>query len=274
MSTEEKAVLLDLFEEDGVARITLNRPERRNAINTALVRGVIEALERVRDNERIGCVMTVSAGGIAFCAGQDLYEMRERYQKPEKFKGLPDALDMHHAIRNFPKVTLAVVDGYCLGGGITLVCSHDLAIASDTAQFGLPEVIRGSYARNATAVLPQYVPLKKVLFLNLTGRSLDGVEAERAGLVSKVVPRDQLYDYSYQLAKEIADHSGVALEYGKKVAYASQELGFERGLELSVFASDAMRRRTDPLADVEGYLKSQKRGAEFKPGGYVRPSGL
>lgn len=266
------AILLDLNEADGVAKIILNRPEKRNAMNQGIVLGVMAALEEIRANDRIGCILTMAAGGIAFSAGMDLFEMRDHHAHPEKYPDWLDITIMHETIRTFPKVTVAVVDGFCLGGGMTLVASHDLAIASDTAEFGLPEVIRGSYATNATPVLQKHIPLKKLFYLNLTGRSLDAEEAERAGLISKVVPKEELQNFAYTLAKEVAGHSLTAMQFGKEVSYASRDMNYQDAWQYSRRRSQELHQVADPLTDVEGYLKSQKRGTDSYEGiGYRRP---
>lgn len=267
-----RAILLDMNEADGVAKIILNRPEKRNAMNQEIVLGVMEALEEIRANERIGCILTMAAGGVAFCAGMDLFEMRDHYSHPEKYPSWTDVTVMHETIRTFPKVTVAVVDGFCLGGGMTLVASHDLAVASDKAEFGLPEVIRGSYATNATPVLAQHIPLKKLFFLNLTGRNMDAEEAERAGLISKVVPKEELNNYAYTLAKEVAGHSRTAMQFGKEVAYAARDMTYLDGWQHSRRRSRELHEVANPLTDVEGYLQSQKRSTPaFEGASYRRP---
>ena len=254
------AILLDIFDEDGVARVTLNRPERRNAMNRAMRAGLLEALKLVEPRDDIGCVMTVAAGGVAFCSGGDLYEIRDRRDHPEKYQEVePDEdVDLFEAIRFFPKPTLAVVDGFCLGAGLHLMIVHDLAVASETAQLAMPEVFRGSYGPTVSPKLPIYTPLKKFFYLQLTGRYIDGIAADRWGMVTKAVPRDQLYDYSYALAKEIASHSHVALKYGKKVVYGVMEPHFEAGRKAAELGR-ALDEEVDALANLEGYLQSRKK---------------
>ena len=268
MELQSGAVLLDFFEEDGVARITLNRPERRNAINMALTAGVLEALKLIEPRDDIGCVMTVAAGGVAFCSGVDLFEGRDRRDHPEKYQDIPPVEgDMYEAIRLFPKPTLAVVEGLCIGVGICLMAWHDLAVAAETAQFSVPGVIRGSYAVGPSTKLPIHLSLKRMLYLLESARYIDGIEADRWGLVSKAVPRDQLYDYSYTLAKEVASHSHVALKYGKRVVYGVMESHYKAGVDALELGKD-MIPDVDPMGNLEGYLQSQRmRAGTSQPDG-------
>ena len=275
MELQGGAVLLDFIEEDGIARITLNRPERRNAFNSAQNNGVGEALKLIEANDKIGCVITVGAGGVAFSSGNDLYEMRDRRDNPEKYKDQPSGAEenRNEALRLFSKPTLAIVDGFCLGGGLHFMCMHDIAIAADNAQLGLPEIIRGSYASAISLKLSTYIPLKKVFYLQQSGRYISGTEADQWGLVTKAVPQAELYDYSYALAKEIASHSHVALMYGKKVVYGVVEPQFKAGRD-AAHIGQGMGREIDPIENLEGYLQSQKRRTgTYQPGTYVRPSG-
>lgn len=151
--------------------------------------------------------------------------------------------------------------------------SHHTAVASETAQFGLPEIIRGSYGAGISTKLPIHIPLKKVFYIQQSGRNLDGIEADRCGLITKAVPQDQLYDYAYALAKEIASHSHVALQYGKKVVYGVMEPHYEaapRGYE-GMHAE--MSQLINPVENLEAYLQSQKRRTgTYQPGAYRRPS--
>ena len=115
-------------------------------------------------------------------------------------------------MRKLPQVTVAKVRGWCLGGGLALINGHDLVISSDTAKFGMPEVIRGSYGATATpSLFHAGIPFKKAFYISLTGRNLTGTEAERIGLVSQVVPEQELDSFVETLAKEIGSRNGATL---------------------------------------------------------------
>ncbi len=173
-------------------------------------------------------------------------------------------------MRKLPQVTVASVKGWCLGGGLAMINGHDLVIAADTAKFGMPEVIRGSYGATATpSLFHAGIPFKKAFFISLTGRNLTGVEAERVGLISQVVPEDELERYVATLAKEIASRNGATLENAKIAAYTQKDLPFDMALQVDDLVSHRLRYYTNPLSDVEGYLHSQKGGGTVK---YVKPN--
>jgi trans-feruloyl-CoA hydratase/vanillin synthase len=124
----------------------------------------------------------------------------------------------------------------------------------------MPEILRGSYGRSATPTLfHSRIPIKQAFFIQLTGRNLSGTEAARMGLVSQAVPKDELHSYVRTLAKEIASRNAVALEHAKIAAYTELDLPFDLAVKADEAISHRMRFYTDPLADVDGYLKSQKR---------------
>ena len=123
-------------------------------------------------------------------------------------------------MRKLPQVTVAKVRGWCLGGGLALINGHDLVISAESAKFGMPEVIRGSYGATATpSLFHAGIPFKKAFYISLTGRNLTGIEAERVGLVSDVVPDKDLDSYVDTLAKELASRNGATLENAKIAAY-------------------------------------------------------
>jgi enoyl-CoA hydratase/carnithine racemase len=161
------------------------------------------------------------------------------------------------------------VRGWCLGGGLALINGHDLCIAATSSKFGMPEVIRGSYGAVATSTLfHSGIPFKKAFYIQLTGRNLSAAEAERVGLVSQVVPDDQLMSTVEQLAKELGSRNGATLESAKIAAYMEKDMDFLTALRTDDLVSHRMRYYTNPLSDVEGYLQSQKGGGTT---GYAKP---
>ena len=172
-------------------------------------------------------------------------------------------------MRKLPQITVAAVKGWCLGGGLAMINGHDLVIAADTAKFGMPEIIRGSYGATATpSLFHGGIPIKKAFYISLTGRNLTGIEAERVGLVSQVVPEKELDSYVETLAKEIASRNGATLENAKIAAYMQKDLPFDMALKADDLVQHRLRYYTNPLSDVESYLHSQKGGGTVK---YVKP---
>ena len=266
--SETAALLKNISEDDGIAWLTLNRPERKNALSKALMAEMIECLKDLRENDKIRCIVTTGAGD-SFCSGLDLYDLRESWKRKRRWEEGGTAREIITILRSCPQVTIAAVNGYCLGGGLVLLNGHDLAFAADTAKIGMPEVIRGSYGAIATPTLFQSgIPMKKAFYIQLTSENLTAEEAEKIGLVSKVVPEKQLMEAVNKLARQIASRDPVTLEHAKIAAYMARDLEFNKALQVDDLVSHRQKFYTNPLNDVEEYLRSQKGGANI---GYVKP---
>lgn len=223
METPRKFIRME--KRAGVAQIIFNRPEKRNALSREMIREILAAFEELRSDDSIAVVLTTGAGDIAYCAGRDLSEFpTEGGQSTIERRSLPRAYHVAEVIRTFPKVTIAVVNGFCLGGGITLLLPHDLAIASDKAQFGLPEIMRGflPYPIVAT-IFRTLIPTKYAFELILTGKNWDAKKSMEAGLINRVVPHDELRESAWQWGEEIARWDKTTLRYCKMAAHASME---------------------------------------------------
>src|SRR5207237_5389483 len=190
------------------------------------IREMLAVLEELRCYDSVAVVLTTGAGDIAYCAGRDLSEFRTEGGKNRGTdrRSEPRAYHVAEVIRTFPKVTIAVVNGYCLGAGITLLLPHDLAIASDKAQFGLPEIMRGflPYPIVAT-IFRTLIPTKYAFELILTGKNWDAKKSLAAGLINRVVPHDQLQNAAWQGGEEIGRFDKTTLKYCKVAAHASME---------------------------------------------------
>lgn len=199
-----------------VALIHINRPEKRNAISKGVIDGLHSAFDELGADPEVKVIMTTGAGDIAWSAGFDLNYLREMLVSREETQRCPD---LYFKIRNSPKVTIAVVNGYCLGGALSIMVAHDLAIASDRAKFGLPEIYRAGVPRYALAAVLSCVPKVYGLEMTLTGLNWDAHKAERAGLVNQVVAHEQLMEKAMELANHIARWDSLALTYNKRAAY-------------------------------------------------------
>lgn len=208
-----------LLEKKGaLARITINRPEKRNAISKGVIQGMISALKQIESDAGIKVVTTTGAGEIAWSAGYDMDYLSGLFHgDPSK----PDdsGLELNETIRNSSKITIAVVNGFCLGGAVTLLLSHDLAIASDKAQIGLPEIFRGFPPRYVVGALVRAISVKPAMEMLITGRNLGAAEAQQIGLVNRVVPAGELEQVAQRWAEEIAQYDGITLSYTKKSVY-------------------------------------------------------
>ena len=266
---DNKFLSANIDEAEGIAWLTLNRPEKKNALSIALLSELANTLRSLGGNEKIRCIVTRGAGD-SYSSGRDLYDMRSNQSHRQRIRGGDGGVvEIVALMRNLPQITVAAVKGWCLGGGLAMINGHDLVIAADTAKFGMPEIIRGSYGATATpSLFHAGIPFKKAFYISLTGRNLTGAEAERVGLVSQVVPEKELDNYVETLAKELASRNGVTLEHAKIAAYMQKDLPFHMALQADDLVQHRMRYYTNPLSDVEGYLHSQKGGGTVK---YVKP---
>jgi enoyl-CoA hydratase/carnithine racemase len=163
-----------------------------------------------------------------------------------------------------PQITIASVQGWCLGGGLALLNACDLGIAAEDAKIGMPEVLRGSYGEVATPTLfHTKIPLKVAFYISLTGRNLSGVEAARVGLLSQVVPANELEATVKQLAEEIASRHRVTLTHAKIAGYTEVDLPFSQAMAADELIGHRQRFYMDPLNDVDKYLNSQKGGGSL-----------
>lgn len=265
--SDNKLISVNLDENTGIAWLTLNRPEKKNALSVALLKELGDLLRAIAETDKIRCVVTQGAGD-SYSSGRDLYDMRNQSHRhrAHSLGGVAEIVDL---MRRMPQVTVASVRGWCLGGGLALINGHDLVVSAESAKFGMPEVIRGSYGATATpSLFHGGIPSKKAFYISLTGRNLSGVEAERIGLVSQVVPDNQLDSYVETLAKEIGSRNAATLENAKIAAYMQKDLPFDMALRADDLVQHRLRYYTNPLNDVEGYLHSQKGGGAV---GYVKP---
>jgi enoyl-CoA hydratase/carnithine racemase len=263
-----KTILQKIDEQAGVAWLTLNRPEKKNALSRGLMAELITALKELGDNDKIKCIVTTGSGD-SYSSGLDLYDLRDAWKTKRSWDQAGTTYEIVRLLHGIPQVTVAAVRGWCLGGGLALLNGHDLAIAAESAKFGMPEVIRGSYGAVATSTLfHSGIPFKKAFYIQLTGRNITATQAERLGLVSEVVPDDQLTASVEQLAKELGSRNGATLENAKIAAYMEKDMDFMTALRTDDLVSHRMRFYTNPLSDVEGYLHSQKGGGTTQ---YVKP---
>jgi enoyl-CoA hydratase len=232
-------ILCEIHGRVGV--ITLNRPDALNALNGTLMRELKQALARLDLDEDIGCVV-ITGSEKAFAAGADIKEMQSR-TFVDSFLGR--YLADWDAIAALRKPVIAAVAGFALGGGCELAMMCDFIIAADNAKFGQPEITLGIIpGAGGTQRLARAVGKAKAMDLILTGRLMDAAEAERSGLVARVVPAGQLMEEALAAAGRIASHSRLATMAAKEAISRSFEsslaegLRFERRLFESLFATE------------------------------------
>jgi enoyl-CoA hydratase/carnithine racemase len=208
--------------EDGIGFITLNRPEKRNALSKNLMAEMIDLLRSVKSDKQVRVVI-LRAEGSVFSSGHDLSEMLEG--DAVFYRELFDACtEMMEAIRALPQPVIAQVHGMATAAGCQLVATCDLAVASREARFATPGVRIGLFCHTPQVPLSRAVPPKKALEMLLTGQPISAEEAERFGLVNKVVPAERLADETLSLAKHIAQASPLTLALGKESFYRQIEM--------------------------------------------------
>ncbi len=225
---EYKEILFDEFE--GIARITINRPRWRNAFTPLTVAEMSDALRHCREAQQISVVVLTGAGDVAFCAGGDMnVKGRGGYVGSD---GVPrlNVLDVQKQIRSLPKPVIAMVNGFAIGGGHVLHLMCDLTIAADNAIFGQTGPKVGSFdAGFGASYLARIVGQKKAREIWFLCRQYSAAEAERMGMVNKVVPRKRLEDEVVEWAKTMMEHSPLALRMIK--AGLNAELDGQAGIQ-------------------------------------------
>lgn len=245
-----------LYERDGnVATITYNRPDALNAINGALRNDLNAAWERFRDDAD-AWVAIVTGAGRAFCVGADLKDGAGAAGTwPASFWEIPTVNSFESGLEVW-KPTIAAVNGYCLGYGLTLVSACDFAIAADDAQFGMPEVRLGVPTIVGAMRLPRRIAMDDALELLLTGDRIDASRALEIGLVRQVVPRDELLAAARAFADRLCQGAPLAVRAVKEMAYRGQHLPWEDAVRMG----EAMRRVVGATEDArEGMTAARER---------------
>ncbi|WP_375229490.1 enoyl-CoA hydratase [Roseobacter sp. S98] len=253
-----ETIIVDV--DNHVALITLNRPDALNALNDQLLGELADALSAAQDNEKVRCII-VTGSDKAFAAGADISMMKDK-SFVDAFAGDLFTPETEQIMR-VRKPIIAAVSGYALGGGCELAMMCDFIICSDTAKFGQPEINLGVVAGlGGTQRLTRVVGKSKAMDMNLTGRFMDAEEAERAGLVSRVVPCKKLLEEAQNAAQKIAEKSTLSVMVVKEAVNRAYEttlregLLFERRMFHSLFATE------DQLEGMSAFL--EKREAQFR----------
>jgi enoyl-CoA hydratase len=217
-----------LDETGPVARLTLNRPEKRNPIGPLTCGELVHALGRLRDAADVR-VIVLTGAGAAFSAGGDLSSMHGPAAGSASIK--PASLvELFSVMHDVAKPIVAMVNGPALAGGMGLMVACDLVVAADSATFGTTEIAVGLWPMMITAEITRNIGRKKTLEMMLTGRKLSAAEALDAGLVNRVVPAADLEAETMALATEIAERSPAAIALGLRAFYRSQDMEFEPAL--------------------------------------------
>ncbi len=218
--------------ENGIAFITLNRPDFLNLYNTVMRDELYQVLSAVKDDDEVKVAILAGAGDRAFCAGADLTEFLTA-PDPCLARQVRWERDIWGLFLSVPQPVIAALHGYVMGSGIEIALCCDLRIASDDAQFGLPEVGLGIIpAAGATQTLPRAIGKSLALEMLLTGHRVNAVEAYNAGLVNRLVPRERLLQTAEDMALKIVALKPVAVRNAKRALLRGQDLPLSEGLEM------------------------------------------
>jgi enoyl-CoA hydratase len=216
---------------DGVAKVTLNRPEQRNALSAQLLAELVDAIRRARDDDSVRAVVLTGAGEKVFCAGADLGGFGADAPLVRKHFGSDLFIELFSLMAELGKPTLCAANGHVLGGGIGLALSCDLVIAKQGATFGTPEINVGAFPFMIMAIIYRNVPRKKVNEMMLLGERISAEEAVTHGLANKVVPAGEFDDAVAEWARKLASKSPVLMRLGRDAMYRQQDMSFGDALE-------------------------------------------
>lgn len=251
-----ETILLEIHERVGL--ITLNRPKALNAINSQVIDEVNLALDRLENDPQIGC-MVITGSNKAFAAGADIKEMAE-FTYPQVF--LNDFFSAADRIANRRKPLLAAVAGYALGGGCEVALMCDFIYAADNARFGLPEISLGVIPGvGGTQRLTRAVGKAKAMEMCLSGRQMDAHEAERAGVVARVLPLEALLEETLKVANAIAERSLPATMLLKESVNRAFESSLSEGVRFERRVFHSLFATADQKEGMAAFV--EKRAAQF-----------
>lgn len=249
---------IDFDLHDNIATITINRPERRNALDAEHYSLLSKAWQRVRDDAEIRVAIVTGAGDKSFCAGADIKSWVGRDRAladiwmTQKDNLLNRGLEVW-------KPVISAVNGACVGGGMTLLLGTDLRVASDGAFFSLAEVRRGIIAANGgTQRIMKQMPYAIAMELLLLGDSIDAETAARWGLVNRVVTHDRLMDTAREMAERIKDNAPLAVQAAKELAVRGQDMSIADGLRMEQLVNAILHQSEDTKVAKEAFAEKRK----------------
>ena len=255
MTQSYETLLLERRER--VAIITINRPEKRNALTVKTREEGAALLDELRNDDSVGVVIFTGAGDKAFIAGADIAEFAGRTATMQR--DVMTTRSLFNAIDTFPKPVIAMINGYCLGGGCELALACDIRIASDTASFGQPEINLGIIpGGGGTQRLTRLVGEGKAMEMILTGEIIDAKTAFSIGLVNQVVPADQLQGKTMEVANRIAEKGPVALRLAKEAVKTASRSLLDEGLRREVDLFALCFSTEDKDEGVKAFLEKRK----------------
>ncbi|HEX8695037.1 MAG TPA: enoyl-CoA hydratase-related protein [Longimicrobium sp.] len=247
--------------EGAVAILTIDRQEKRNALSSTVRAELVAALDELRGDDAVRVLVVTGAGEKAFVAGADIGEFAER--TPLEQRAAMTGRRVFDEVAAYPKPVVAMINGFCLGGGCELALACDVRLAADTAKLGQPEINLGIIpGGGGTQRLPRVVGTGQAMRLVLSGEIVDAAEALRIGLVDVVHPAAELRERTLEFARKMAEKSPVALSMAKAAVRAAAEMPLSAGLAYETEAFVTCFASDDRREGVAAFL--EKRPAEFR----------
>ncbi len=247
--------------EGRVALLTVDRPDKMNALNGAVRCALLGALDELRDDDEVRVVVLTGEGEKAFIAGADIGEFKDADPVPQ-YRSMQRG-DIYSAVEGFPKPVIAMINGYCLGGGCELAMACDIRVAGDRARLGQPEINLGIIpGGGGTQRLPRLVGEGQAMKMIMTGDMVDAPRAAELGLVDDVFPAAELRERTLELARKIGSKSPIALQAAKESILAARRTPLDEGLKFERGWFALLFSTGDKDEGVSAFL--EKREADFR----------
>jgi enoyl-CoA hydratase/carnithine racemase len=243
--------------EHGVVRLTLNRPEQRNALSLEMIRQLMTQFEAMAHDDQVRVVILAGAGP-AFCAGHDLKELRADPTVDFHAKVFTLVARLMLTITDFQRPVIAEVQGIATAAGAQLVATADLAIAAEDARFATPGVNIGLFCSTPMVALSRAIAPKHAMEMLLTGEMISAKEAERIGLVNRVVPASELTSATMALANKIAAKSIETLKIGKGAFYRQLDMDLKRAYDYAAHVMTENMQALDAAEGIDAFLQKRK----------------
>jgi len=242
-----------LEKKEGAGKITINRPPL-NILNIETMEEMNRALAELRDDDAVRVVVVTAAGNKAFSAGVEVAD-----HLGDKLSRMVEVFDgLFISLIEVDKPTIAVVNGVALGGGCEVVLGCDMAIASEKAILGQPEIKLGVYPPPASVLLPKLIGRRKAFEIILSGDSIDAREAERIGVINKVVPDEELEKATDEFIKRFTSNSGLALTQARRALYRNFDLEFRKAMEVTGTDATLVMGGENSVEGLTAFLEKRK----------------
>ena len=246
--------------EDGIAVVTLNRPEALNSINRAMRMEMMKLFPELDMRQDVKVIVITGTGDKAFCTGADLKERSTRTTEEMVYDRHYLTSKSTSIISSVSKPVIAAIKGYCMAGGYEMVLQCDISICSDNAIFALPEVTHGFFpGGGACQRLPRLVGYQMAKELIFTGRRWDAKEAKELGLVNKVVPIDKVFDEAMTMARKIASYPSIGVIQSKRALNQAMEVGLTAGLRFDVEAWVGCMHSDEWKEKLGGFVRKERK---------------